>query len=332
MVKIALITIFSICNSTFAQLLPDAGVNLVNKEENEILNKENENSTSLPQGLAIQKKEFVFQRNITDLQPFPNSKEFYLNTFFLFSHNSADTTSFQNISSNSNSLIFDLTGAVTSNISLGVSYAYLLSNKVEVDGIEKGNSKGAYDPTFSTTFRLMDLERNKYDINLGFSYSPNLKDSKNATETTEGNARNSSDTFSAKLSIGRRNEKQSWAYSVILVHQNKGYFLDSKTNEKTNTKSWQAVLLSADYLYKLNNEFSYKIGFGIERTGALNYIPENSNPYAVGINHDFLVNLQGYFQFYKNMYLTFGTELIYGTNEDYDSYSVNALIGTMLKF
>lgn len=152
---------------------------------------------------------------------------------------------------------------------IGVSVEQLFSSKSEVTygpgstrngETSESKSSGLSDPSFSVTYRIMDVSRDRYDMNLTFDYSPKMQEAKGATSNTNGNNAKGGDTFSIGATWGRRSVDSSWAFGVTLNSYGESKSKDPDDGDITKVESYSTLGLTGSWQWIVSKKLAWDLG------------------------------------------------------------------------
>ena len=168
-------------------------------------------------------------RKPTDLVVFPNSGKFFWGIIGGFVKKGGETERsrdgmvlFKGDTSDILQVLnFNGVYAIDDLWALSLETTYLISRKNEINS-EIDKYAGLGDPTFSLLYRMMDMSKDGYDMNLSLGFSPKLLEAKDpqpsAQEGSNGKGRTD---FGVGIEWGKRYLGFSWALSMALFHRGK---------------------------------------------------------------------------------------------------------------
>lgn len=290
-----LITLFGFISLTFAQLLPDQGVNALP------VNPISE-ASHVPE-LPTQAKTYKYLRRPIDVLPQAQEKQAFLTIGMLDSNSTSTYSDSDNIKSSNNSYVMVGEYGFTDLLALNISQNYSFGQET-VSGSSTYKDKGAYDPTLTLKIRPMDVSKNRFDLNINPYYSPSLGTSISSTSTKSGNQRKGYDVFGIKLGWGRRDVHQSWAFFVDLSQKSEGSSKNATTSQKTKNTSTGALEISGTYQKPVSNLVTLEISGGFNRIGFIDYKKPDGKTYTQNVQTRIFTDLISYFEIYPKRYLS----------------------------
>ena len=176
---------------------------------------------------------------------------------------------------------FDGTYAFDDFWALSVEAGYLLSEKLDAFPDNKGKT-GFGDPTFSVLYRMMDMPRDGYDMNLFLGMSPKLQKNKDSSSTEKGTNGKGRTDVRAGIELGRGILDFRWAVDMSLFSRGKEEFELAGGDVDTTTAytevalggalQWRAISgIAVDLRANVNRTFERKSSDGFDISSVLEY-------------------------------------------------------------
>ena len=128
-------------------------------------------------------------------------------------------------------------------------------------------SSGFSDPEFGIIHRLMDISRDRYDMNISINYSPKLQNAKDASVDKKGNNARGGSTLETSLQWGRRGKDFSWAVGFSLERNGETESKDVEDGDTTKVTSHSTLSASGAFQWQLSPKVSLDLSLLLGSTG-----------------------------------------------------------------
>jgi len=221
-----------------------------------------------------------YERKATDLILFPEAKKTILDANYQSQSNEYvwryEGEDYANIETTTNSLNLRGLYAINDKIAVGATVSRVIKGKSTLkygsastkDG-EKLNreSSGFRDVVLEAVYRVMDVSRDRYDMNVGVLLSPGIREAKDPSESKDGNAANGGNEYSLFLKWGRRNLGNQWSVGFQLNNFGESKSKDASTKDVTKTDSYSTIEINGDFQWLISNRFIFGLNMAYQNLG-----------------------------------------------------------------
>lgn len=328
--KFVLVLFFTFIPNAFSQILPDEGIKILDNG-----NKLSEKNTDFFDRKIEEQieSESRYKRKVIDILAIPHKNETYFMAEYEYS-SSIKRDDYGDTKRNIQLLDIGIERGITEVLSLQAQISYLLSD-TSYDGRtdDIGVSRGISDPLFGLNYRLLDVSKDRFDLNINPYGSASFQEATYPSGNKDGNGARGYNLVGVKVGIGRRDIKSSWGVIFDFFRTFEGKLRAADNGDAVKVSSFKGASLSYDYMTELTPKINLKSQIGLGLLGGVDYSYPDGSSGSSETEGIVFASLKGYFELITQIYIysefgLSGSKFSNSTSSSFESEDERGASGT----